>query len=355
MRSKVSFHTLKTLSLLVTVAVALAVFAAGESECNLRCDGGAGDDATATLQRALISCEKVTIIQHATCGILPVVIPNNTILEVNGVLQSMPRSKWPIKDRTIKARPLIRATNAVNVTLNGTGKIDGRGSDWWHPLYEHLPRPRLVTFTNVTNAEIADLTLENPAFWTMLIGGADYHIHDITIRSPNWGAAPNTDGIDVAARNVLIQRVNISNGDDSICIKSPSSNILVEDSVVSQGNGFVVGTAGSGLDGDDPNTYDVRNVTFRNSRAVDTTFGCHIKAKGDNHGQVVDVLFENISITQTLNATKERLKHHDHAGYAIGIHLFDQGRRALRESSSSTKVKAINITYRNIKANSVYA
>jgi len=196
----------------------------------------------------------------------------------------MPRSKWPIKDLIIDARPLISATNAFNVTLTGQGKIDGRGSNWWHLLYEMLPRPRLVTFNNVTNAEISDLTLVNPAFWTMLIGGADFHIHDITIRSPNWGKAPNTDGIDVAAKNVLIQRVDISNGDDSICIKSPSSDILVEDSVVRQGNGFVVGTADSGLDGNDPNTYDVRNVTFRNSRALDTTFGCHIKAKGDNHG-----------------------------------------------------------------------
>ena len=58
-----------------------------------------------------------------------------------------------------------------------------------------------------------------------------------------------SDGIDVAATNVLIRNVDIANGDDSICIKSPSADVLVEDSVVSAGNGLVVGTAGSGLGG----------------------------------------------------------------------------------------------------------
>ena len=333
--------------------LAIIAFVVSGAPCTLRCDG---TDDTSALQQALIKCDLVSIPENVTCQTLPLTIQSHTILDVRGLLQSMPRSEWPVKDRTIKARPLLSATSAVNVTLRGTGRIDGRGSDWWHPLYELLPRPRLITLTNVTNAEVADLTLTNPAFWTMLIGGSDFFIHDVTIRAPNWGVAPNTDGIDVAATNVLIQRVDISNGDDSICIKSPSSNVLVEDSIVRQGNGFVVGTAGSGLDGAEENLYDVRNITFRNSVAIDTTFGCHIKARDTNHGTAVGIAFENITITQTINATKERLKHHDHAGYAIGIHLLDQGRRrALGESLSAIKVKAINVTYRNIQADAVYA
>lgn len=39
----------------------------------------------------------------------------------------------------------------------------------------------------------------------------------------------------------------------------------------------MVGTAASGLQGDNQLKADVRNVTFRNSAALDTTFGCHVK------------------------------------------------------------------------------
>ena len=114
--------------------------------------------------------------------------------------------------------------------------------------------------------------------------------------------------------------MDITNGDDSIAIKSPSSNILVENSIVRQGNGFVVGTAASGLDGRDQDLFDVHNVTFRNSVAIDTTFACHIKAKPPQHGLLSNVTFENIHVIQFENSTDERIKNGDHAGYVLGIH-----------------------------------
>ena len=188
------------------------------------------------------------------------------------------------------------------------------------------------------------------------IGGRQHRVDGVTIVSPNWVTAPNTDGIDIAAHDVHITGVDITNGDDSICIKSPSANILVEDSIVRKGNGFVVGTASSGLDGDDQNLFDVRNVTFRNSVAIDTTFACHIKAKPPQKGTVSDVLFQNIYSLQLENSTDYRIKHGDHAGYVIGIHLFDQGRRRLMSavdeeeaaSSSAVQVNASNITFSNV-------
>ena len=88
-------------------------------------------------------------------------------------------------------------------------------------------------------------------------GGRRYAIHGLKVRAPNFQTAPNTDGIDVQGTDFHIRGVDVSNGDDSICIKSPAANILVENSTVAQGNGLVVGTAGSP-------TF-VRNVTFRDA------------------------------------------------------------------------------------------
>ena len=45
-------------------------------------------------------------------------------------------------------------------------------------------------------------------------------------------------GIDIAAHNVHVSGVDIANGDDSLCVKSPASNVLIENSVVRHGNGL---------------------------------------------------------------------------------------------------------------------
>merc|ERR1712022_68748 len=107
----------------------------------------------------------------------------------------------------------------------------------------------------------------------------------VKIRAPSSGQAPNTDGIDVAADGVHIRDVDILNGDDSICIKSPSANVLVESSRVAQGNGLVVGTAADQSAWGGPwETANVHNVTFRDITVNDTTFGCHIKFSFPQHG-----------------------------------------------------------------------
>ena len=69
--------------------------------------------------------------------------------------------------------------------------------------------------------------------------------------------------------------------------------------LVAGGIGLVVGTA---------DNVDVSNITFRNVSALDTTFGCHIKAKPPQHGTVREMLFENITVTQSANATDARVR-----------------------------------------------
>ena len=231
---------------------------------------------------------------------------------------------------------------------------------------------------------IRGLTLINPAFWCVLLGGRRFRVSGVTIRSPGWLGAPNTDGIDVAAEGVHIEHCDIRNGGDSIAIKSPSADVLVEHTVARQGNGLVVGAAGSGLPGEDQTLHSVRNVTFRHCVAVDTTFGCHIKARPPQHGVARGVLFENITVTQAANATARRVRYGDHQGHVLGIHLFDQstisrtggalpvdappdlslssplGRGPRRPPQDSVgrgaaTVSAFNVTFRDIVATALFA
>jgi len=153
------------------------------------------------------------------------------------------------------------------------------------------------------------------------LGGAGYRIFDVTLRTnPRW---INTDGFDIHATDVHIRGADVTNGDDSICapphsfaffrrvasqenrpllvwasgMKSPARDVLVEDSVVRQGNGLVVGTS-------DP--VAISNISFRNCTTLATHFGCHIKFKDQQSGHVSGVVFEDIAIV-------------DPSGYAIGI------------------------------------
>ena len=288
------------------------------------CDGRVDD--TSRLQAALVGCaaqqRRVVLHTGCRCSSLPLWLPPNSslMLSQDALLQAAPKFKWPcrlpgiselVRTGALQKMPaLISATDVWNITLAGSGTIDGRGSDWWPRLtfgVELLARPRLLQFENVTDVLIAGLTFTNPAHWTASFGGRRYTIRDVVIRSPGWGQARNTDGIDIAATDVHVDRADISNGDDSICIKSPSANVLVENSVVRQGNGLVIGTVWSGLSRDDQWVASVHNVTFRNCTALDTVFGCHIKYYPPQRGLVSNVLFENIFILQTAEARQRRI------------------------------------------------
>lgn len=96
-------------------------------------------------------------------------------------------------------------------------------------------------------------------------------------------SAFNTDGFDVAGRNVWIHDCNIWTQDDAISVKDrivcprngsdglavavPSENMLFE-RINASGLGLVVGSIGDGL---------VRNITFRDCYLRDTVKGIYLK------------------------------------------------------------------------------
>merc|ERR1712039_540116 len=97
----------------------------------------------------------------------------------------------------------------------------------------------------------------------------------------------STDGIDVGVTDAHISDVDVQNGDDCIVMKRTAQNVLVENSIVSQGHGLGLGTSGN------PN---MRNITFRNIIVNGTMDGVFFKFKDDQDGTVDDVRFENIRI-----------------------------------------------------------
>jgi len=133
-------------------------------------------------------------------------------------------------------RCLIYAKDATNITIEGLGVIDGRGTHEAFPRFksgsgrERRQRPRLLRMVNCDRLTFSGVTYKRPAFWGLhLIDCKNIHFNAVTIRFRNNNF--NNDGIDLdGCENVLIENCDINSGDDAICLKSsknPCRNVVV--------------------------------------------------------------------------------------------------------------------------------
>jgi polygalacturonase len=192
----------------------------------------------------------------------------------------------PPVEADANGRHLIFARDCEDLEIAGLGTIDGQGAAFWAKRGRTEPAPGdlwrdviamdwkaatprrpspMIELAGCTNLRIRDVTLANPAGWTLRPIACDsVFITGIRIRNPNY--APNADGIDVSCcQNVVISGCDIAAGDDAICLKSenpygellPTRNIVVNDCLLTtSSNGFKIGTATNGR---------FENISFSNS------------------------------------------------------------------------------------------
>lgn len=150
---------------------------------------------------------------------------------------------------------LIYANGATNITIEGLGVIDARGTA------ENFPRdrsrgknrglrPRLLRMNNCDGLTFSGITWKRPAFWGLhLVDCKNVHFDAVTVRFRNNNF--NNDGLDLdGCENVLIEDCDIDSGDDAICLKSsknPCRNIVVRRCKVSSNTAAVkFGTSSRG-------------------------------------------------------------------------------------------------------------
>jgi polygalacturonase len=156
--------------------------------------------------------------------------------------------KEEFKDKGKQA--LLTATNAEDVTIDGTGVIDGRGDSWWDK--PHDTRPRLIVFDHCKNVHMRGVTVENSPMWQIV----PYYSDDVTLTNMKVLApqqSHNTDGIDpFSSSNIVIDHLTIDTGDDNVAIKSgqpdspgpdaPSRHIVITDCTFLHGHGLSIGS-----------------------------------------------------------------------------------------------------------------
>lgn len=229
----------------------------------------------------------------------------------------------------------IGAVDAKNVGIEGAGTIDGRGRELLAARPKgNSARPFLVRFVRCEGVSVKAVHLQGPAAWTMhFFQSADVRADGVKIVSRGLS---NNDGMDVdSCRNVRIEHCNIDSGDDSICLKTTSTNACRDISVgdcrlKSHWAAIKFGTESAG---------NFENITITNCQIRDTQGG-GIKLLSVDGAHMKNVFISDLTMDNVTLPIFIRL----------GARL-----RTFREGEPKQPAGTIqNVTVQNIKATATW-
>lgn len=266
---------------------------------------GVSDD-TAAVQTAMDAAATVggrCLLAGGTylCGTL--YLRNDLTLEIaaKAVLKASPDvSLYPAgthhnryRNETELDRCFLFAENTENVTLCGTGAIDGNGGAFGQRGAFHNgkgnPRPMLLRMLNCRHVRLRELRLYNAASWTTAFLDSSYiWAEDLDIQnSLNY----NGDGLDFdGCHHVWVRGCHIDGTDDNLCLQSsgkPVYAVHISDcSFTSVCAGIRIGLKSIG----DISEVVVSNCTMRN------IWREGIKLECTEGGSITDILVQNIAM-----------------------------------------------------------
>ncbi|XP_061360070.1 polygalacturonase At1g48100 isoform X2 [Gastrolobium bilobum] len=229
------------------------------------------------------------------------------VFQVDGTLMAPDGpSSWPEADSQNQWLVFYRLDQ---MTLNGTGTIEGNGEKWWdlpckpHRVINHfifLPgpcgSPAMIRFFMSSNLKVNGLKIQNSPQIHMKFDGCQGVLIDrLFISSPKL--SPNTDGIHVEnSKSVGIYNTMISNGDDCISIGPGSSNVDIVGVTCGPSHGISIGSLGV-----HNSQACVSNLTVRNTIIKESDNGLRIKTWQGGTGSVAGLRFENIQMVNVGN------------------------------------------------------
>jgi polygalacturonase len=227
----------------------------------------------------------------------PIVMRSSTQLELDSgaILQMLPYGRYPMQSDS-SYLPMVSASGAHDIALSGKGTLEGDGSAWW-TAYEadKISRPAMFSVTTTVRILLSDVRFRNaPNVHTTF----HYSITDLTMRRVNIQApstSPNTDGCDFEGLRALFDHDSIQNGDDNIAIQpghDSTAEITVQDCFFGTGHGLSIGSWCN---------KGVRDMLSVRDTFVGTTSGIRMKAGRDRGGDVRDLVYQDIVMTDVQN------------------------------------------------------
>lgn len=311
---------------LVLILFAVALAGCGSHGANDIYDitkyGAVGDGSTddaAAIQRAIDAASDAgggTVVVPAGKTFLtgPLHLRSNIdlCLEPNSVLLANPDESI-YKESAFKANEgegmmWISGKDLKNVSITGTGKIDGNGIAFMgaelgdsyelKPVTTFDPRPHVLTLINVDKLVIRDVTLGNSAYWTIhLVGCNDVSIQGVSVL--NSIKVRNSDGIDLDhCANVRIADCHIESGDDCICLKNRreyeeygSCHDIVVNNCTMMSRSCAIKIGSENMD-------SIYNVLFNNCIVKNSNRGIGIQNRDE--GTVTNVVFSHMLVDCSL-------------------------------------------------------
>lgn len=259
----------------------------------------------------------VFVLPNATYYTAGGILVTNQLINVKIVIDGSlifdnDRNTWP-RDSGGNVLECLQFNYLENVVItssggsNNRGTIDGQGKAWWGAI-KYLrfaeDRPRLIHILQSKNLLVEKIAMINSPFWTFWAQNCQGMVVRYSEIDARWDNADrhtlldlqafNTDGIDVTGRDVYVHDIKVWNGDDCVCVKDNSEDMLFEN-IEASGLGLTVGSIGGSR---------VNNITFRNAVMKKTVKGIYMKTRwsdkpptGSDVG-ISNVLFENITIIE---------------------------------------------------------
>ncbi|KAM0009140.1 putative endo-polygalacturonase [Helianthus debilis subsp. tardiflorus] len=182
-----------------------------------------------------------------------------------------------------------------NITIQGSGAIDGQGYNWWAPMESKQAsldiKPTALRFYASEDIVVRDITIKNsPQVHLKFDNSQGVKVNNVTVLAP--GNSPNTDGIHLQnTRDVEIMHSNIETGDDCVSIQTGCSNVHIHHINCGPGHGISIGGLGK-----DKSIACVSDIVVENSNIQDTLYGVRIKTWQGGLGLVKNITFSNIQV-----------------------------------------------------------
>jgi rhamnogalacturonan hydrolase len=165
---------------------------------------------------------------------------------------------------------------------NSEGAFQGYG-------YEYLENgdygARMFRFEDMTDFSMHGLTLvDSPAYYVAVLTSSNVEVYNMLLHgSTTLGA---TDGFDISGDNMWFHDIQVTNGDECVTVKSPSSNLLIESIYCNYSGGMAIGSLGLGT--------AVENVEY-NHLYMHEADGCFVKTHNGD-GYVKTVSWTNVIV-----------------------------------------------------------
>lgn len=214
---------------------------------------------------------------------------------------------------------MLNINHCRNVTVCGSGTLDGQGAVWWHKFWGDdensgmladftrrglrwvvdydCKRPRNVVVYQSECVTLEDITSQDSGFWNLHVCYSK-QVNLQRLRVMN-ATGPSTDGIDIdSSQLVRVEGCTVSCNDDNICVKSgrgaeaqqlgrTARDIIIRDCTLLKGSGITLGSETSG---------GIENVIIEHNRFSGTGVGFRIKSARNRGGWIKNIVVRHLKM-----------------------------------------------------------